>query len=155
MPSMNDGPNDPPSRLERLEALEEVRTLKARYAILADRVLGSPSPANALTLADLFTDDAVADYGFFGTFTGRDALIQAFTEVLPAGTRWSAHYIVNPILTVQGDTAEGTWSFLIHAVPRNPPDAAPVVFFGSYEEKYRRVGGVWKISSLIVRYSAP
>lgn len=151
----HDGPKDPPSRLDRLESLEAIRTIKARYAVLADRCLASPSSANAVALADLFTDDAVADYGFFGTFTGRAELLNAFENVLPAGTRWSAHYIVNPILLVDGDTAQGSWSFLIHAVPRTPPDAAQTTFFGGYEEKYRRVGGRWKISELVVRYSSP
>jgi len=146
---------DPPSRLDRLESLEALRDLKARYARFADLALGAPSAANAANLADLFTDDAVADYGFFGTFTGRAALLNAFENILPAGTRWSAHYIVNPLLTVDGDTAQGTWSFLIHAVPRNPPDAGQVTFFGQYAEKYRRTNGVWKISELAVSYSSP
>lgn len=148
-------PADPPSRLDRLESLEALRDLKSRYARLADLALGSPSAAHAAALADLFTNDAVANYGFFGTFTGRNALLNAFENILPAGTRWSAHYIVNPLLTVNGDTAEGTWSFLIHAVPRNPPDAGQVTFFGQYAEKYRRNNGTWKISELVVSYSSP
>jgi len=152
MPSSNPPPS---SRSERLESLEALRDLKSRYARLADLALGSPSAANAANLADLFTNDAFADYGFFGTFTGRAALLNAFENVLPGGTRWSAHYIVNPLLTVNGDNAEGTWSFLIHAVPRNPPNAAQVTFFGKYAEKYRRQNGVWKISELVVSYSAP
>ncbi|MDI1447974.1 nuclear transport factor 2 family protein [Polyangium sp. 6x1] len=154
MPSSNDA-DDLLSRLDRLESVEALRALKARYAVLADRCLGAPSHANALALADLFTDDAAADYGPFGVFSGKEELLRAFAEVLPAGTRWSAHHVVNPVLSVQGDTAEGTWCFLVHRIPRDPPDAARATVFGGYEEKYRRVGGVWKIASLVVRYSMP
>lgn len=147
--------NDLPSRIDRLESLEALRTLKAQYAVLADRCLLAPSAENARALADLFTDDATTDYGFFGKFVGKDALVRAFAEVLPAGSRWAAHHVLNPILSVDGDTAEGTWSFVAHSVPREPKDAARLMYFGSYEEKYRRVGGAWKIASLIVRFSSP
>ena len=146
---------DSNARLERLESLEALRELKARYAQLADLALGAPSEAHARALADLFTDDAVANYGFFGTFTGRAELLNAFQNILPAGTRWSAHHIVNPVLKVDGDRAEGTWYFLIHAVPRNPPDAGQVTFFGQYAEKYKCENGTWKIAELVVSYSSP
>lgn len=148
-------PADPIARLDRLESLEALRDLKSRYARLADKALCAPSAESAVALADLFTDDAVADYGFFGTFTGRAELLRAFEHILPASTRWSAHYIENPLLTVDGDRAEGTWSFLIHAVPRDPPGAAQVTFYGTYEEAYRRVGGAWKIDRMLVRYASP
>ena len=147
--------SSPHDAISRLESLEALRDIMSRYARLADLALGSPSAVNATNLANLFTDDAVANYGFFGTFTGRAALLNAFENTLPAGTRWSAHYIVNPLLTVNEHSAEGTWSFLIHAVPRNPPDAGPVTFFGQYANKFRRASGVWKISELVVTYSAP
>ncbi len=143
-------------RVATLEALSSLQDVMSRYARFADLALGSPSHEHAVALADLFTDDATADYGpFFGSFSGRAALINAFENILPAGTRWSAHYVVNPLLEVSGDTAQGTWAFLIHAVPRNPPDAGPVTFYGRYEEQLRRVGGTWKIASLVVHYSSP
>ncbi|MDC3979729.1 nuclear transport factor 2 family protein [Polyangium jinanense] len=147
--------NDLPSRIDRLEALEALRTLKARYIVLADRCLITPSVDNAHALVELFTDDATADYGPFGKFSGKDGLVRAFAEVLPAGSRWAAHYAMTPILSVDGDTAEGTWAFFVHNVPREPKDAAQRTYFGSYEEKYRRVGGVWKIASLVVLFSSP
>jgi hypothetical protein len=155
MPQPNE-PLDLPSRIARLEAIEAVRDVKSNYARLADRVLGSPSLEAATALADLFTDDAVADYGpFFGKFTGRAELLNAFQNVLPAGTRWSAHYIVNGVVDVSGDTAEGRFSFLIHAKPATPADASLVTFYGTYEEKFRRVASAWRISELSVTYASP
>ncbi|MDC0749211.1 nuclear transport factor 2 family protein [Polyangium mundeleinium] len=147
--------NDLPSRIDRLESLEAIRTLKAQYAVFADRCLVAPSVEHARALADLFTDDATTDYGFFGTFSGKEALFHAFAEVLPASARWAAHHVMNPILSVDGDTAEGTWAFVAHSVPREPKDAARLTYFGSYEEKYRRVGGAWKIASIVVHFSSP
>lgn len=147
--------NDLLSRIERLESLEALRALKAQYTVHADRCLITPSVENARALAELFTDDATTDYDFFGKFSGKEGIVHAFVEVLPARARWAAHHAVNPILSVDGDTAEGTWSFVAHNVPREPKDAARVAYFGSYEEKYRRVGGAWKFSSLIVRFSSP
>jgi len=153
MPQPNDAGLQ--ARVEHLEAREAIRDVKSKYARIADLVLGSPSEAHALALADLFTEDAVADYGFFGKFTGRAELLHAFTSVLPGGTRWSKHYIVNDLVTVNGDTAEGSFSFFIHAKPAGAPETPLVTFYGIYLEKFRRVNGTWKLSELTSTYSSP
>ena len=160
MPDKNDGPkSESPEglaqRVARLEALEEIRDLKARYARGSDRVLTTPSREAAIALADLFTEDGSSDLGPFGRFTGRAELIRAFEEVLPAGTRWSVHYVANPEIEVEGDSARGKWYFLIDAQPKSPPNAPLVKFNGEYQERYRKENGAWKIAELVTVFFAP
>lgn len=142
-------------RLARLEDLEALGRLKSLYAVNADKVLRTPSRAHAVALSELFTDDAVGDYGFFGRFEGKAALLDAFENVLPAGTGWSTHYLANPVLDVQGSQASGTWYFLIYAQAKSPPFGPTQNFFGHYEDQYVKSGGIWRHSSLIVHYAVP
>jgi hypothetical protein len=143
------------ARLTALEDLEAIKILKARYAMGSDACLRTPSHENAVALADLFTEYAVGDYGFLGHFAGRAALTDAFEKVLPGGTVWSAHYMVNPVLRVDGSLGDGTWDFLIHAVPRGAPAGATVTFYGRYEETYSKTSNGWKIASLKVHFASP
>ena len=143
------------ARLTALEDLEALKILKANYALGSDRCLCTPSHEHALALADLFTEDAVGDYGFIGRFAGRAALADAFEHVHPAGTSWSTHYLTNSVVKVDGSHATGTWYFLIYAVPKGAPPGPPMNFFGSYEDTYVKTGAGWKIASLKVHYFMP
>ncbi|MFT3776047.1 MAG: nuclear transport factor 2 family protein [Minicystis sp.] len=142
-------------RVATAEDFEALRNLKARYATLADRCLTTPSHENAVALADLFTDDAVGDYGFFGRFQGRADLVRAFESVLPAGMRWSMHYITNPELSVDGSHAKGAWYFLVSAVTKDAPPGAMASFYGLYEDVYVKTATGWKFASLVVHFNTP
>jgi hypothetical protein len=142
-------------RLKRLEALEAIRDLKARYARGSDAVLRGGGREQAVALANLFTEDATGDYGAFGQFSGRASLQHAFEVVIPSGFTWSTHLILSSVLDVHGDTGEGTWYFVVHAQPRSPENAPMTTFYGHYEEKYRKVNGAWKIAALRLHFSAP
>lgn len=144
-----------PTRIEVLEARAEIAELKAQYARGADAVFNQPSLANATALADLFTDDGILDLGPFGRYEGRPALLNAFENILPQGTKWSTHYIVSPILTVDGEQAEGNWYYLIQAVPAAPPDAGLISIMGSYADKYVKAAGSWKIKETIATLLVP
>lgn len=142
-------------RLDELESREAIKTLKSQYAIRADRVLSTPSHAHAVELAELFTDDASVNLGPFGTFVGKAALLEAFENILPAATGWSTHYMANPVLDVHERHASGTWYFLIYAQAKATPGGPIQNFWGYYEDRYVKSGGVWKQSSLISHYFTP
>ncbi len=153
---MNDtGDKDLPRRVAALEDLEALRNLKSRYAMGADKCLSTPSRAHAEELVELFTDDAVGDYGFFGRFEGRAQLVHAFENVLTAATRWSLHYMANPVLEVDGSHAKGSWYFLVYAVAKDAPPGPPQNFFGRYEDRYVKTEEGWKIQSTTVLFVQP
>jgi hypothetical protein len=154
-----DDPRHPETLLERvarLEDLEAIRTLKARYATGGDLCLSTPSHDHAVALVSLFTDDAVGDYGPFGRFQGREQIVHAFENVLPGAVSWSRHYVTNPAIEVSGNQATGGWYFLVHAVPKGAPPGSPTVtFFGVYEDTYVKTAQGWRFSSLIARFIDP
>jgi hypothetical protein len=139
----------------QLKDLEAIRTLKALYAQRSDALFRNPGPATAAALAELFTEDGVLDLGPFGRFEGRATLLDAFENLLPKATAWSAHHITNPVIEVAGTSARGSWSYLIFTQPRvsPPPPAAPI--FGGYEDRYEKVGGAWKIAESVASFAPP
>jgi ketosteroid isomerase-like protein len=89
-------------RIRRLEDLEAIKQLKARYAAYCD------AHYDADALADLFTADAIWDGGILGYNEGR-AAIRQFFRGSSQRISFALHHIVNPIIEVDGDTAQGTW----------------------------------------------
>ena len=134
----------------------EIQELKAKYARYADAVFRTSGRVAAATaLADLFTDDGTLNLGPFGTYSGRADLLNAFQTILPAGTAWSTHYIVSPIINVSGSDATGDWYYLIQMVPRTPPHAPVIPIYGGYQDKYKKVHGQWKIQESISLFFTP
>lgn len=138
-----------------LDEREAIKELKAMYARRADAVFNSPGHTSAVALADLFTNDGTLDLGPFGRYSGRANLIAAFETTLPAGTAWSTHYIVSPILDVRGREATGSWYFLIQSVPKVPAHAPVIQIYGSYQDTYKKVDGTWRIFETLTSYAIP
>ena len=91
-----------------LVALEEIRQVKARYLRCVDLKLWDD-------LADTFTADATAQYGTPALgkpidLAGRDQIVGFLREKLGPDIITS-HFTTQPEITVDGDTAHGTWGF--------------------------------------------
>ena len=89
-----------------LVTLEEIRQLKYRYLRCVDQKLWDE-------MADVFTADATVDYGtrVYGqplTLTSRDEIIAFFRAKLGPDVI-TVHAAGQPEITVDGDTATGTW----------------------------------------------
>jgi hypothetical protein len=156
-PNEDNIPHYVTARVRELEARKAIEELKALYARCSDAVFNSPGAASATALADLFTTDGVLDLGPFGRFEGRPALLDAFENILPQGTKWSTHYIVSPLIQVDddGQHATGNWYYLIQSVPANPPGIGVIQIFGSYADKYEKTPGGWKIEETLTSFSIP
>ncbi len=103
-------------RLRTVEDHEAIRALKAIYAKCADDKYTDDhrrkpqAEIDAITRRQVeatFTPDAVWDGGAqFGTRDGREAIY----DYLRAGSwNFSLHYFVSPVITLNGDTATGSW----------------------------------------------
>ena len=89
-------------RIRALEDIEAIKQLKYRYADACDRGY------DADTLADLFTEDAIWDGGVFGRYDGQEAIRNYFRGV-SSDIVFAMHYMMNPIIEVDGDEARGAW----------------------------------------------
>ena len=126
-------------RIQVLEDIEALKTLKYRYADACDRGY------DADALADLFTEDAIWDGGLFGRYEGREAIRQFFQGV-SSDIVFAMHYMMNPIVEVDGDQARGAW-YLFQTCTFAEGEQA-VWGAARYEEQYQRVDGQWKFRRL-------
>ena len=122
-------------RIQRLEDLEAIKQLKARYAAYCD------AHYDADALAELFTADAVWDGGILGYNEGRETIRQFFRGSSQR-ISFALHYIVSPIIEIDGDTAHGTWYLLQTCTYLNGNQA--VWGAATYHDRYVRDQGVWK-----------
>ncbi|MPY78066.1 MAG: nuclear transport factor 2 family protein [Actinophytocola sp.] len=128
-------------RSQDVGALEDIRRLKYRYARTLDLKRWDE-------FADVFTEDATADYGTRAvserlTLRGREQIVSYMRDAL-GGNIITVHFCAQPEIDIDGDTAEGTWCFEDTVIV---PDHR-IMIKGSayYEDRYRREDGVWRIS---------
>lgn len=125
-------------RLQQLEDLEALRTLKARYFFCCDR-------KDTAGMRACFADGAVhIDYGAIGTFDTADALVKIFAEIGCHPHMVEMHHGVNPQLELLDDRrARGQWSlhyFLINTQARNVTQLG-----GYYDDDYVKTPAGWKM----------
>ena len=125
-----------------LATIEEIRQVKYRYLRCVDLKLWDE-------LVEVFTPDATVDYGtqVYGKplkLDGRDAIV-AFLRKNLGPTMITVHRAGQPEITVDGDTAEGIWSFEDTVIATE----FKVVITGAafYRDRYERgADGRWRIA---------
>jgi hypothetical protein len=125
-----------------LVALEEIRQVKYRYLRCVDLKLWDE-------LADAFTAEATAEYGTPALgdpirLAGRDAIVTFLRDKLGPEII-TTHFATQPEITVDGDTASGTWGFQDTVIATE----FRVVITGAafYEDRYvRGDDGKWRIA---------
>ena len=134
--------NDLAARIQRLEDIEAIKQLKALYCEICD------DDHNPDRIVTIFTDDGVWEGKGIGTATGH-AEIRALFERFQSMMSFSQHMTMNPRISVDGDSASGTWYFF-----------GPFRFYEGnqakwqatrYHEEYARADGEWKIKHLKIR----
>lgn len=99
-------------------------------------------------VASLFTADGVWEATgrlaeFLGTHTGQAAIARRyFVDVHPLS--FSAHFLTNESIIVDGDTATGSWRFLQTATM----NARALWIAGYYSADFARADGQWRIRHL-------
>lgn len=137
-------------RVARLEAIQGLHALKARYAEAADQKYGDDlkrksAPeleAAARRQADCFTHDAVWFGGEFGgDIVGREELFCFFCN---GPWQFTSHYYLAPALAVAGPTATGSWRLWQLGVR----DGRVELLMGQTIESYRLTDQGWRIHSM-------
>ncbi|MBC9957826.1 nuclear transport factor 2 family protein [Yimella sp. cx-51] len=126
-------------RLRRLEDLEEIRAITARYAKAVDRE--HPRRIDTGALQEIVAPDArwtwaAGDYDFIG----RDAVIEG---LLSSSVTFAMHTFSNPLITIDADTADATWTLWV-ALDQ------PALRLQTENITYRRCGDTWVIASIDV-----
>lgn len=133
-------------RLERSEALEDIRRLIVDYARAADQ--GN----NRELLAPLFADDMVWEAKGFGSWKGKEKSL-AFLEAI-AGEKvwWSLHFMISPKIDLAPDCRSASLIWYLWE-PATMPDeetrvAEPHWITGLYESEVIRTDEGWKFTRI-------
>jgi hypothetical protein len=125
-------------RLTRIEDIEAIKQLKARYCEICD------DAHNPDRITSVFAEDGIWESADFGVARGHAEirkLFQKFQQLI----EFSQHNVMNPIIEVNGDRATGEWYFI-----------GPFTFRGGkarwlalqYKDDYVKRNGRWKYQHL-------
>jgi hypothetical protein len=131
-------------RLRRIESVEEIRCLKARYCDLCD------DGYDADSLVGLFTPDGTWDGGDLGRFEGQRAL-HGFFSNMPRTMSFALHHITNSAVRVSEDcrSAQATWYLLQTATLQR--DNRAVLLAGRYQDNLVYDDGQWRFRRMTIR----
>lgn len=124
-------------RITAIEDLEEIKKLHQTYMNLMDNL-------QYKEVLDLYVEDATVEVRNSGVLKGKEGLTEIYINKLgkrPA--RSEGHFVVEPDITVNGDTARGTW--LVYMLFSKP---AVDWVQGINEAEYVKIDGKWKIKSM-------
>ena len=128
-------------RITRIEDIEAIKQLKARYCEICD------DDHNPDRIASVFAEGTIWESGDFGKAQGQEEIRELFRGSQKLFS-FSQHNIMNPIIEVDGDRATGVWYIM-----------GPWTFSENNEEKwmalrydddYVKVNGEWKYQHLRV-----
>ena len=136
----------------RLEDLEDIRQVRIDYTYFWDA-------GDAEGTASVFTDDAVIETHYQGKpfaaggAEGKEAIRAYYARHMKSGQgddRGKAlHIVSNPQIRLTGpDTATGTWILTDIAIGQASPEKPPQILYGTYNDDYRKVDGIWKIQRM-------
>jgi ketosteroid isomerase-like protein len=131
-------------RITRLEDLEAIKQLRARYCDICD------DDHNPDRITSVFSEDAIWEGRGIGKAKGH-AEIRVLFEGFQKMMSFSQHMVMNPVIEVDddGQHAKGTWYFF-----------GPFTFYegnqakwqaARYHDDYVKQDGEWKIQHLRVK----
>lgn len=136
------------TRIQWLVDIEQIKQLKARYAIACD------NDYEPDTLADLFMEDAVWDGGFMGRAETREGIREFFANASSL-VGFAVHGVGTPLIEIDGDRASGRW-YLHQPMVMKGTELA-YWFCAQYEDEYVRTTEGWKFKhvNIIARAFTP
>lgn len=134
-----------------IESIKQLRILGSRYLDCGD----------LKSLVDLYTEDAVCEFGPYGTWTGRDTFLANFAEAekpfYASGYFSNLHVVVNHNIDLTGpDSATGIVYLLDFVTGDMMREGGnPLFWLGVYDEEYRKAEGEWKIARQSLNFVWP
>jgi uncharacterized protein (TIGR02246 family) len=117
----------------------ELRELVERYAFGADT-------RDRETFGEVFTEDGVLAMSTGRTYDGRDAIVLTLDH-LDAHYPRSMHFVGNPQVVLDGDTATGLVYCLAHHMYERDGEERDTLMVIRYRDEYRRTDDGWRITA--------
>lgn len=128
-------------RITRLEDIEAIKQLKALYCDICD------DSHNPDRITALFAEDGIWESDDFGKAQGHEAIRNLFVGFRKQFS-FSQHNIMNPVITVDGQHASGSWYIV---GPWNFAENNKKIWMtAKYNDDYVKTDGQWKYQHLRV-----
>ena len=129
------------ARIRVLEDIEEVNKVMASYCHFVNVSQWDDVMA-------LFADNAKADWGMLGTYEGKEGIATYFENMVAGIMPYTAHQMLNPIVTVEGNKAKGTFYLWAPTTVKMADVETAIWIQGRYDNEFVKEGGKWKFSLL-------
>ena len=124
-------------RLRAMEDLEEIKKMQRRYMSHLDAL-------EFREASEMFSEDATAEVRNSGVRKGKKEIQDIYLNILAQRKeRHDGHMVGQPIITVEGDTAKGTW--VVYMLFSKP---SVQWVQGKHECEYVKENGQWKFKKL-------
>lgn len=128
------------ARLTRLEDIEAIRALVARYALGADR---NNDPE---ILGPLFAKRAEWVCEGFGHYRGRDEIAAELARIGREAIRWSLHYMVSPLVEPSPDGRRARCHWYLWELARVGEESEAHWIGGWYESRLKKGKKGWRFT---------
>ena len=148
---MNDGPftAEEIRELRTLLEIEKIRKVKLLYSQLMDS-------RDVDGLAEIFAEDAVCEFGPYGTWRGRDEIRANYHEVFKDAIPYDGiHATTNQWVELTGPATAASRTYLIDVVHEPDPRTNPVIWYGLYDEVFGKIDSEWKITRCSLEFLWP
>jgi hypothetical protein len=134
-------------RIARLEAIEAIKTLKARYFHACD------TKQPELVRACFAPGPITLDYGRVGQFRNREDMLAVFTRLACSDHIVEMHHGQNPQIDVRSEIeASAVWGLHYYLIDTQQQIATQLA--GFYDDEYRCIDGQWLITASRYRVSS-
>lgn len=136
-------------KLRQLLEIEEIKKVKLLYSQLMDL-------RDVDGLAEIFAEDAVCEFGPYGSWHGKKEIHEKYREVFDGGVPYGGfHSTTNQWVEMTGPTSAVSRTYLHDIVHEPDPRTNPFIWFGIYDEDYEKINGEWKIKRCTLQFLWP
>jgi hypothetical protein len=137
------------SELRKLLDVAKIKKVKDLYSQLMDG-------RDFDRLANIYAEDAVGEWGAFGTWHGRKeihaAMVSSYEGQIPYD---GLHCTTNMWVELTGETTAISRTYLHDVLNEANPRTNPVIWFAIYDEDWEKIAGEWKIKRSQIHFLWP
>ena len=129
-------------RIQRLEDIEAIKQLKAKY-------LHNCDVKDIEGIRDCFsTNEVIIDYGVIGSFSNRESFLEVFQAMACNEHTIDMHHGQNPQITwIDAEKASACWDLYFYQINTETKNLTQLS--GSYADEYEKQNGQWVITKTI------
>ena len=139
------------TQLRNLLEVEAIRQLHIDYSLAMDL-------RDIDTLISLFCDDALCEYGPYGSWSGKQVILENYRATLSgelAAPFTSMHLNTNHNIEILSATRATGQCYLTDIATHVAADENPLLWFALYDEEYRKESGKWKFARSSLQFFWP